>query len=417
MDNIINKLIPFIQDKKILVACSTGVDSTVLLDLVFKASKNKTQIVVVHINHGRRKASDIEEAYLKDFCQKNNLTFYSKKLPKTYTGNFQEWARKKRYKFFLEIAKLECVDIIMTAHHGDDNLETILMRIIKISSFKGYGGMEEISSFHGYMLYRPLLYLDKGQIIAYAKSQNLIYFEDSSNFEDDYLRNRIRKYVIPALKEENPSLMKAIEIYSETIFDAEAIIQDKVNSFIKEVVQVNNNISQLTINSLLSLNSFMQMQVLFELLKPYQLSRSNLCEIIKQIKATKSRIINLITPELLMIKEYGNLIFTKPIENNDFYLKIDQMGTYQLPNGIILEVSKNICNFKARNHGLCYNIQALPIIIRSRIRGDRIQLRNGSKTVSDYLTDKKIPYLKRQKVLLLCDENNKVLEILEPLSE
>lgn len=416
MEQILLKIKNIVKNQKVLVACSTGVDSTVLLDLVLKAVK-QNQVVVVHINHARRKASDDEEAYLREICEQKGIKLYVKKLNQRYDGNFQNWARKQRYQYFLEIASLEQVDIMMTAHHADDNLETILMRMIKGTSFKGYGGMEETTTFGNYILERPLLYVDKEQIIDYAKQEKLIFFEDASNQTDDYLRNRLRKYVIPVLKEENPALAKAVETYSQTIFDAHLIVQKEVNSFIKAACVVNNKMSKIQVNSFLELSSFMQVQVLFEILKPFKLSKALIEEIIKQIKAVKTKIVTKITTNLLMIKEYGNLIFTKPLVKEPFYLKIATDGIYQLPNGAIIEASKNICNFKAAKGYLCYNIQALPIIIRNRKDGDRINLPGGSKKVSDYLTDKKVPYLVREKVLLICDKDDLVLCLIEPLDE
>ena len=131
--NVVNQMNNILTEQKVLIACSTGIDSTVLLDLCLKTN-SIDKMVVAHVNHQKRKESDIEEAYIKEYCEKNNIICYTLKLPKESVGNFQEWARNKRYNFFYEIMEKENLNYLLTAHHADDNLETILMRFIKGSS-------------------------------------------------------------------------------------------------------------------------------------------------------------------------------------------------------------------------------------------------------------------------------------------
>ena len=208
---VIEKLKQTLKLQKVLLACSTGVDSMVLLDLLRK-SLDASQIVIAHVNHQRRSESAIEETYILSYAKQNHINCYTTKLPHYSGNNFQNWARKKRYAFFLEIAEAEKIDIVLLAHHADDNLETILLRLLRSSSLEGYGGIKEYSNYQGLTIYRPLLNISKDEIIEYAKSNSIKYFEDSSNFEDDYARNRIRHYVLPILKKENPALTKAISL-------------------------------------------------------------------------------------------------------------------------------------------------------------------------------------------------------------
>lgn len=404
-----------LNNKKILLACSTGVDSMVLLDLLLKYNNN-CQIIISHINHQKRQQSIQEEEFIIKYCKEKKLKCYVKKLEKHEEGNFQEWARNERYHFFEEIIEKENIDYLLTAHHADDNLETIIMRLLKSSSLKGYAGIEKEIKQEKYIILRPLLDHSKNEIIAYAKEHNITYYQDISNYSDDYTRNRIRKYITPILLEENPNLYEAINYYSQTILDANQLLEKEKVTFIKKHVLVKNNndnqIIEFKINEFLELSEYLRVQVLFRILRRYSLSRTCIDDIIKQIISPKNKIITKINNELSMIKEYGYVQFCNfTLEEKNFYLEITNEGIYKIDEDITIEVSKNCCYFNTRNSKLWYNIKSLPIIIRTRKNGDKIHTSMGTISVSDYLTNKKIPFLKRRNILLLC-ENENVISIL-----
>ena len=192
-EQIINNLKETIKDQKVLLACSTGVDSMVLLDLLLKATV-KENITVVHINHQKREQSTVEEEFIKDFSKSQNITCFVHQLPHYDGSNFQEWARKKRYEYFYEDAKLTNSTVILLAHHADDNFETIIMRLLRSSSIEGYAGIRKEKMHRGFLIYRPLLDVSKASIYEYANESGIKFFEDSSNQENDYTRNRIMYY-------------------------------------------------------------------------------------------------------------------------------------------------------------------------------------------------------------------------------
>lgn len=412
MEKIIISLKEKLNNEKVLVACSTGVDSMVLLHLLLKAL-NPSQIVVAHVNHQKRKQSELEEAYIKEFSEIHNIKCYVMRLEHIHDGNFQSIARAKRYEFFENIASKEGIRYILLAHHANDNLETIIMRLLKSSSLKGYGGIEKETIYHNNILYRPLLEIPKDTIKEYAKENNIKYYEDSSNSELDYTRNRIRHLITPILLEENPNLYSAINYYSQTILSANDIIEKEEIAFIKDKIMVNNKNGILTYqlkrSDYLDLSQFMRRQVIFRLLKKYNLSHQCIGEIEKKIMSTKANIVSAITPKLSLVKEYGNIIFTEEnINPLNYEITIQEEGTYDLPNDEIIIINKNNCNFITPHKELCYNIERLPVIIRTRKPGDKL----ANKLVSDFLTKYKIPYLTKKNCLLLCDGNNKVLAVL-----
>lgn len=410
-----DEITSIIKTKKVLIACSTGVDSMVLLTILEECLKND-QIVIAHINHQKRLQANEEENYIKEYANKKNIKCYVTKLEHYNGNNFQAWARKKRYDFFYDCAKKENIKMILLAHHANDNIETILERFLRSSSLEGYGGIRKITKYQDLTLYRPLINISKKDIEIYAKTKKIKYYDDETNFSDDYMRNRIRHHIIPYLEQENPSLIKAIKNYSQTIFEASDFIENYETNFIKKQITVYNNneqkIIKLKIDNLLKETTFLQVQILFRILKPYKLSKNCILDLIKQIKSSKNKIVLNVNTKLLMIKEYGYLIFTTPLKKENFYLKITNDGIYNLPNNTKIEVNKNICNFITSNGNLWYNINRLPLIIRTRKSGDKIKTKAGTVLVSDYLTNHKVPYLEREKILLLCDNDNNPVTIL-----
>lgn len=412
MKKVIDELRLKLNNEKVIVTCSCGVDSIVLLHLTMKALQS-SNIIVAHVNHNKREESITEQKYIEDFCNKNHLKLEVLVLPKKYDGNFQEWARNKRYEFFENVAKENNAKYILLAHHANDNIETILMRILKTSSLKGYAGMEKCVEQNGLYIYRPLLNTPKSKIEEFAKINNIKYFEDSSNETDDYTRNRIRHHIVPLLLEENPSLYSSFEKYSQTILSANKLLEKVKLEFIENKVSVNNNDIKFNISDLLELDEDIRIHVLFRVLKKYNLSRVCIDEIYKQIISNKNNIVTSFSNSLSMIKEYGYVLFTdKSVSIDEVDIKIENEGSFIINDCLSIIVDKNICYFKAPKTTLWYNIESLPIVVRNRRNGDKIKLKSGTKSVSDFLTNKKVPYMQRKDTLVLCDEFNNVLHIL-----
>ena len=416
MKKVIEDLKLNIGNNKVVLTCSTGVDSMTLLHLAMH-SLPKENIIVAHVNHQRRVESKEEQAFIEKFCQENNLTLRILTLSKEYDGNFQEWARNQRYAFFGNVAKEFNAKYILLAHHANDNLETILMRLMKSSSLKGYAGIQKETKFDDLIIYRPLLETPKETIINYCKENNITYFEDASNNTSDYTRNRLRHQVIPLLLEENPNLYEAINNYSKTLFSANKLLEKVKLEFIENCLTVNttNNkeILSFSINDFLNIDEDLRIHVLFRILKKYQLSRGCVEDVYNQIISSKTKIITSINNELSMIKEYGYVYFTNiSLEKKQFYLEIKEYGEYNLLNNQKLIVDKNISYLKANNKTIWYNTMSLPIVVRNRKDGDKIKLKTGTKSVSDFLTDKKVPYIQRKDILVLCDQFDNILYIL-----
>ncbi|KXT74241.1 tRNA(Ile)-lysidine synthetase [Streptococcus sp. DD10] len=199
----------FEQHQRVLVAVSGGLDSMFLLECLSQfQNKLEIEIAIAHINHKQRKESDDEENQIKKIAEKLGVACYTS----SFSGNFSENnARDFRYQFFQTIMEKKHYTCLVTAHHADDQVETVLMRLIRGTRLRYFTGIKERQKFANGELIRPLLHFYKSSF------PEVTHFEDQSNFGTDFLRNRIRNLYLPKLEHENPRLRQGILDFSKQI--------------------------------------------------------------------------------------------------------------------------------------------------------------------------------------------------------
>ena len=204
---------------RVLVAVSGGIDSMVLLDLISRIAKPlDLSVVVAHVNHCLRgKASDADEMLVRKMCEKYNLECEVLKKKPPGQKNLQDGARQMRYDFFEKIAIKNNTPLVLTAHHKDDQAETILLHWLRGAGLKGLAGMKPISALGNLFLARPLLCASRLDIKEYAKRNRINYREDATNLGTKYSRNAIRHRLIPVLKEFNPQIISSLVSTGERI--------------------------------------------------------------------------------------------------------------------------------------------------------------------------------------------------------
>ncbi|KKT72695.1 MAG: tRNA(Ile)-lysidine synthase [Candidatus Peregrinibacteria bacterium GW2011_GWA2_44_7] len=191
----------------LILACSGGADSVYLLHDLLNAEEKP---IVAHFNHQLRGgASDADEAFVRSLAEEHQLVLEIErtdvaKWGQKYKKSLEEAGRILRYAFFEQVRKKYNGKAILTAHHLNDNLETVLMNRMRGCDLKGEIGMQEWNGF----LHRPLLNTSKQEILDYLHKHQLPYREDASNQDRRYARNRIRLDVIPKLEQQNPDLLK-----------------------------------------------------------------------------------------------------------------------------------------------------------------------------------------------------------------
>ena len=214
----------------VLLAVSGGKDSMTMLDLFnYFKYELKLNLVVCHFNHSLRDDADRDEKFVKTQCEKYGLKFYSKKEDVLLYSNenklsTEEGARFLRYKFFDEVKRIENLEYIATAHNKNDLAETVIMRILRGT---GINGLIGIQSERGDLI-RPILNFSRDEIEKYIEENNIPFVEDKTNFEELYLRNKIRLNLFPILKNEyNPRILDAISRLSNIAFYYGNLIKKK----------------------------------------------------------------------------------------------------------------------------------------------------------------------------------------------
>ncbi|USS93555.1 tRNA lysidine(34) synthetase TilS [Fructilactobacillus ixorae] len=201
----------------IIVAVSTGVDSMVLLDLLQQVVAPRT-LVVAHVNHQLRAASQAEAQFLQRYCDQHQLRLVIRRWEHPQlTHGMEAQARTFRYRFFAELMQQYHAAALITAHHQNDQAETVLMRLARSEDVGAATGIQPTRPFAGGQLLRPLLSVSKATLRAYADQHQLQWCEDQTNQRDDVTRNRIRHAVIPQLERENDQAVPHLANFAKNL--------------------------------------------------------------------------------------------------------------------------------------------------------------------------------------------------------
>lgn len=400
----------YIFNNYVVIGVSAGPDSMCLLDLL---QKKTTKIVVCHINHNVRKESIEEEEYITKYCQDKNIILEKTTINNYQENNFENEARKKRYMFYEEILKKYNSKTLLLAHHGDDLIETILMKISRGSNLEGYAGIKEISNVKNYQIIRPLLKYTKEDIINYNKSNNIKYYNDSSNQSTNYTRNRYRLNILPLLKKEDKNIHKKYLKYSKTLIEYDDYIKREVKRNINNVYK--DNI--INIDNLNKLDTFLIKNILYNIMNTIYQNKNNIItdrhiqNIISLLNNTKPNIKIDLPNNKEIVKEYNKLIIKDKTSDIKNY-KIEFNDKIEIENLIIEKIesedddSNSVCRLNSKDI-------TLPLYIRNREDGDYIILKgsNNRKKIKEIFIEKKLPLKKRNNYPLLVDSNNNIIWI------
>lgn len=398
----------------VVVAVSGGPDSMALLHLLIEEQKdNPFKIVCAHINHNVREESADELIFVKNFCEKYNVIFEYMKIEEKISNNFESEARKIRYNFFKELVKKYSAKYLFTAHHGDDLIETILMRIVRGSNLKGYSGFEKIIHQENYDIVKPLITVTKQDIINYNLDHNITWVEDRTNKEDIHTRNRYRNYILPKLKEENPNVNLKFLRYSENILEANEYIEHQVDKIINDIYKDN----KININLFNEQEIIIKKTILYRILKQvYQdginnINDKHIASLINLAKVEGSASINL-PLNIIANKTYKEIYFTNNKNKIDDYEYVFNKKQ-ELPNNHVIELKQEVEDNS--NYTCLLNSEeiTLPLIIRPKRDGEKIEVKNlfGSKKISDIFVTEKIDQEKRSSWPIVTDSKNNVLWI------
>lgn len=399
----------------VVVACSGGPDSMALLHIL-KRIKERLDIEVIcaHVNHNVRKESADEKLFVENFCHINNIKFEYMIIENYGDDNFHNEARTIRYNYFEKIVKKYKAKYLFTAHHGDDLIETILMRLVRGSTLRGYSGFSKIVKMKDYTIVRPLIELTKEELVEYDKQNGVDFVVDSSNSKDKYTRNRYRKYIVPELKKEDINVHRKFYKFSTTLLQYNDYINREVDKILPTVFKQNI----LNIKKFNELEDLIKQKVIYSILESiYQddlmLITDHHAELLLNlINTRKANSIIYLPNNVKALKEYETLSFITQIPKDISY-EIDIISYINLPNGKNIEVvpssndsSNNVCRLYSKD-------LVLPLRVRTRQDGDKISVKGmlGRKKVSDIFIDEKVPASLRNTWPIVVDSQNNVVWI------
>ena len=190
--------------RPILLGFSGGADSTALLHLVLECRQFfQIELILAHVDHQWREESTMEAKMIQLMAQSLGVPIYVETLDKAIweKGNMESIARVKRLEFFSKVHKDQRCQALLLAHHADDQAETVLKRIFEGAAISALGGLEQVAACEGMPIWRPLLKVPKKKILEWLNAKGVSWFEDRTNEDCRYLRPRMRKHILPHLKE------------------------------------------------------------------------------------------------------------------------------------------------------------------------------------------------------------------------
>ncbi len=398
--NIINK------GDKLLLAVSGGADSMYLFYNFMDLKEDwNLDIIVCHLNHGIRETAKRDEDFVKKVCSSYKVICFTK------TVNMDEYARENklsseeagrilRYEFFRENSKNRK---ILTAHNANDRVETVLFNIIRGTGLRGLSGISQVIDD----IYRPLINIKRSEIEAYLHENNLKYFDDETNFEEIYTRNKIRLGLIPYLEKFNPDIINSILRLSENAEEAE--------NFIGKTIE--ENYPKCHGNNFLKVSEIKDHEKFFgcELIKKYLeenfykeniLSRKNILGIYDLCFGESGKEIHL-GKNITARRSYDKIFieeikYKKSKESKELHLGKNtsdfgeifiRKDDLESPHDSFIKVID------------CDKIKG-NLYVRKRLPGDRFKAlgMKNNKKLKDYFIDRKVDRLLRDEIGLICDD-------------
>lgn len=370
----------FNRHKKILVAVSGGADSMSLLHFLYNHQKDlDIQLGIAHVNHKQRQESEHEEAYLRHWAEEHKVPFHYS----AFSGKFSEnAARTFRYEFFKQLMKDYDYSALVTAHHADDQAETIFMRLLRGSRLRHLTGISAIRPFGTGQIIRPFLHLTKAQLPV------TFHFEDRSNTSLAYLRNRIRLSYLPTLSQENPKIKEHLCLLAEEI----GLMEQALGELTKDISITDLSVFQQQSDAV----QLFLLQNYLDSFPDLQLSKGQFNQLISYLRKNASG--------KMPLKNGYELVKTQT------YFLIRKEASISLSPPCLLEFGKSV---EFEDYTLTFsefndvsNTDAIsiwsdaPIVIRHRKEGDKIDLGSHHKKLRRLFIDNKILEKDRQKAII-----------------
>ena len=411
------------KEDKIAIALSGGVDSIVLFHLLVTEYKDSyKELVVFHINHGLREESYEEAEFVEKFVKDFDVKFYKEELNMSdlerdsHTSE-EMLARELRYQAFNKMAKLEGVTKLLTAHHKNDQVENILMRLLTGRSIDHSLAICEEIEMAGLTIYRPILNSLKAELEEYAKEKNLHYYVDATNFDTDYTRNNIRHNIVPLLNDINSgsfdNLINFANYYQNINNNLKkAILSNKDNYIFSR----DEDKISLVKDKFLELNEeemyFLLKDLITDELGVFDIKQKAIFDVVSSLKKNSGNKSYDLKNNLKIISQYETLYIHK-IEKKCYNEKIEIIIDKICGNSVYeFYQNKFIISTDAKDSEIGFNKSELPLLVTIKKEGDRVRRGEINKKLSRIFIDEKVPKELRDILPVIRNNKGEVLGVL-----
>lgn len=388
----------------VLLAVSGGADSMVMADLFLRSG---IKFAVAHCNFQLRgQDADKDEQLVKDWCAENNIEchtirFDTQQKVEEWKKGVQETARILRYEWLEQVRQKHCYNTIATAHHANDNAETLIMNLFKGTGISGLHGIPAQNN----KIIRPLLFATRAEIRDYVSEHNVPFREDASNASDKYLRNAVRHKLLPLAEELFPGVVVNLNNTITRLSEAESLYLEAVNQRLKKLCDKRGNDIYISIKKLQQTTPLNT--ICYELFKPYGFSAAQVPHLIDLLVAENGSV--MLSDTHRVIHNRGFLIITTIETGTTDLIKVDT-----IPNTINTSIGDLKFQLKDKLSVIpddvniaCVDADKITkdkLILRKWRQGDYfypIGMGMKKKKLSRYMVDKKMPIHEKENVWVL----------------
>ncbi len=398
-----NKLVPAGSRGKVLLTVSGGIDSVVMCDLFSEAGLD---CGIAHCNFRLRgEESDGDAVFVSKLADRlgfryHEAAFDTGRVADEQKISTQMAARNLRYDWFAGVAAEFGYSHIATAHHAGDQVETVLLNLVRGAGIRGLQGIPPVNG----IVIRPMLFATREHIARYADERNLSWREDRSNADDYYRRNRIRKHVVPVLKSINPSLENTVSEMTERMAAAERWLRQSLALWKKEVWEETGSLVRISIPGLK--NAVSPAFQLFSLLEEFGFSYRQVEEILASLDGVPGK--KFLSPTHLLVKDRDFLVMAEKKPAAEEPAGRVTIGQFPKPADFRPDAGGTTAFFDA-------DLLKLPLSVRRWAEGDTFRpfgMEGRSKKVSDFLVDRKLDRISKSRVRVLVDAEGKIVWII-----
>lgn len=391
------------KEQRVLLAVSGGIDSMVLLHLF---ERSEFDYGVVHCNfHLRGNESDDDERFVREQVEQHGVPSYFKdfdtlEFARLRGISIEMAARELRYEYFEQIRSEHNFDLIATAHHQDDLIETFFLNLSRKTGIHGLTGIKEKAG----KIIRPLLFASREMIENYASEHFIEFREDSSNNEVVFQRNFIRHKILPLFTEMNPAFSKNLMASISNLKEAEQVYDYYIGEDLEKVISASNEEIKIDIQELLT-TPFPHLLLLEELSK-YHFNPTVVNEIFRSLEAESGRQFYSSSHRLVKDREFLFITELGEREEKLYYIEENDMELFEPLDISIERMSAEGFTILKDQNVACIDADSVtfPLLIRKWKQGDYFQPlgMSGLKKVSDFFIDQKIPLHEKETTWLLC---------------